>query len=373
MRILICGGGAVGTSLAYWLAKRGAEPIVVESSAVGGAASGKSGGFLARDWCDGSALEPMARRSFDLHARLAEEHATADGAPWGYRRMETLHVVAGSWPGLENARDDSVPPWLSDATAVHSRLGDEATTAQVDPAAYTRGMMALAQERGARLRQACVNGLVSSPDGSALEGALIDDEPLEADAVVVALGPWSALACEWLPLPAVGGLKGHSLVFRYRPPGPATALFVAYEDVTGHRDDPEVVPRADGTTYICGLSSDDALPLEPGDVGPDPGAHERLRATATAISPDLGNAELLSAGACFRPITQDGLPLLGRIPGMEGAYVATGHSVWGMLNAPASGEAMAELILDGEASSLDLAHFDPGRLPPAGTNRARET
>ena len=46
-------------------------------------------------------------------------------------------------------------------------------------------------------------------------------------------------------------------------------------------------------------------------------------------------------------MTQDGLPLIGAIPGARGAYVATGHSVWGILNAPATGEAMAELILDG--------------------------
>ena len=46
------------------------------------------------------------------------------------------------------------------------------------------------------------------------------------------------------------------------------------------------------------------------------------------------------------------------------AYVATGHSVWGILNAPATGEAMAELIADGRARSVDLSPFDPSRLPP---------
>ena len=52
------------------------------------------------------------------------------------------------------------------------------------------------------------------------------------------------------------------------------------------------------------------------------------------------------------------------MPGVDGAYVATGHSVWGMLNAPATGEAMAELILDGHSQAVALAPFDPGRLPP---------
>jgi glycine/D-amino acid oxidase-like deaminating enzyme len=71
----------------------------------------------------------------------------------------------------------------------------------------------------------------------------------------------------------------------------------------------------------------------------------------------------VAAQACFRPVTRDGLPLIGRIRGLEGAYVATGHSVWGMLNAPATGEALAELILEGGTRSVDIRAFDPARLP----------
>jgi glycine/D-amino acid oxidase-like deaminating enzyme len=67
--------------------------------------------------------------------------------------------------------------------------------------------------------------------------------------------------------------------------------------------------------------------------------------------------------ACYRPVIRDGLPLIGKIAGIAGAFVATGHSVWGILNAPATGEAIAELITEGR-STLDLAPFDPKRLPP---------
>ena len=62
-------------------------------------------------------------------------------------------------------------------------------------------------------------------------------------------------------------------------------------------------------------------------------------------------------------MTQDGLPLLGPVPGVTNAFVATGHSVWGILNAPASGEAMADLIVDGATEHVDLRWFDPARLP----------
>src|SRR5262249_27360796 len=63
--------------------------------------------------------------------------------------------------------------------------------------------------------------------------------------------------------------------------------------------------------------------------------------------------------------------LIGAVPGIDRAYVATGHNVWGMLNAPATGEAMSELIMDGAARQVDLAPFAPGRLPPLDPARLR--
>lgn len=75
------------------------------------------------------------------------------------------------------------------------------------------------------------------------------------------------------------------------------------------------------------------------------------------------------AGVCYRRITRDGLPLVGRVPGVESAYIATGHSVWGVLNSPATGEAMAELIADGTTRAIDLSPFNPGRLPPIDPTR----
>jgi glycine/D-amino acid oxidase-like deaminating enzyme len=73
MKILIVGGGVIGTSIAYFLSRRGAEPVVIERTGIASAASGKSGGFLALDWCDGTPLQALARRSFALHASLAAE------------------------------------------------------------------------------------------------------------------------------------------------------------------------------------------------------------------------------------------------------------------------------------------------------------
>jgi len=55
------------------------------------------------------------------------------------------------------------------------------------------------------------------------------------------------------------------------------------------------------------------------------------------------------------------------VPDVEGAYVA--HSVWGILNTPATGEAMAELIIEGASRAVDLRRFDPGRFPPRDPKR----
>jgi glycine/D-amino acid oxidase-like deaminating enzyme len=89
------------------------------------------------------------------------------------------------------------------------------------------------------------------------------------------------------------------------------------------------------------------------------------------VSGYLAGARRGADQSAVRPVTEDGLPLIGAVSGVDGAYVATGHSVWGMLNAPATGEAMSELILDGAAHRVDLAPFAPGRLPPLDPARLR--
>ena len=221
-------------------------------------------------------------------------------------------------------------------------------------------MMRDATARGAELRTSEVIGL--SFRENRVTGVRLESETLEGDAVVIAMGPWSVLAAGWLPLPPVYGLKGHSLVFDTGNGLPPDALFLEYADEAGSMLTPEIFPRSDGTTYVCGISSQSPVPIDPGAVGPDEGAIERLRALCARVSPVLARSRVLASQACFRPVTADGLPLIGAVRGVLGTYVATGHGVWGILNAPATGEAMAELIVDGQARTVDLAPFDPGRL-----------
>ena len=357
-RVVICGGGVIGASIAYHLARRGIGATVVERHDIACAASGKSGGFLALDWCDGSPLEPLARKSFEMHAEFAREL----GVDCGYRRVITLGVAASASAGVipEDARRQS--QWLDGECAVYSRLGTRETTAQVHPRLFTRALMKEAQKRGAKVIIGCVDGLEIRESPDTLRGVRVDGTVIPADAVVIAMGPWSSSACDWLPLPPVQGLKGFSITLKPESEVPAEALFVEYLEDSGARLSPEIYPRPDGEVYVCGLSDGLPLPDDPLSIGADSQATARLRRVAGNVSSILDRSEVLTENACYRPICADGLPLLGKVPGVVGAYVATGHSCWGILNAPASGAAMAELIADGESSGVDLRSFTPERF-----------
>jgi glycine/D-amino acid oxidase-like deaminating enzyme len=363
MRVIICGGGVIGASIAYFLSCRGIKAIVVERTGVACAASGKAGGFLARDWCDGTPLQPLARHSFDLHAQLAQE----TGDDWAYRRLDTYGGFATSRDQSRDVFRPKLIDWVSTGVRVSQRLGSTESTAQVHPGLFTAAMMRAAQGKGGELRLGNVTGVVQK--AGRVRGVEVDSQLLEADVVVIAMGPWSILAAAWLPLPAVYGLKGHSLIFETGRDVSAEALFLEYQEATGEVQAPELFPRPDGTTYVCGISSESPLPVDPAAVVPDPDAIERLQRICNRVSPVLASANIRARQACYRPITRDGLPLIGRVPGIEGAYIATGHSVWGILNAPATGEAMAELIADGTTRAIDLSPFNPGRLPPIDPTR----
>lgn len=71
-KIVIAGAGLHGAALAYYLTKRGEKPLIVERHSVGAAASGKGGGFLARDWGSGPTTQ-LHKQSFRLHEELAKE------------------------------------------------------------------------------------------------------------------------------------------------------------------------------------------------------------------------------------------------------------------------------------------------------------
>lgn len=358
MHVVICGGGVIGTACAYELSRRDVHVTLIERWKIAGAASGKSGGFLARNWCDGTPVAALAQRSFDLHRIWAERL----GNPYGYRPVDTFSAALGPRRRAAAPATCGMADWLAPEAGDRSRLGDRSTTAALDPAAFTNALMEAAIAGGASLRVATVTGVAGGGDGD-VQVTLDNGEKIAADAAILALGPWSLLAAAWVPLAPVYGLKGHSIIYRPDRALPAEAVFAEME-ADGDVHTPEIVARADGTVYVCGLAGRGGLPLDPARVLPEADGSELLHEMSARLVPHLATAQIVVKQACFRPVTADGMPLIGPIADHPGIHVATGHSVWGMLNAPGTAEALADTLLDGAAKEISLAPFAPDRLAP---------
>ncbi|KAK9904744.1 hypothetical protein WJX75_001711 [Coccomyxa subellipsoidea] len=332
---------------------------MVEKGEVACASSGKAGGFLALDWNDSTAVGPLARLSYSLHKDLAQSL----GADTGYREVRTFSVAASAKPSRRKAARNDGLGWLDGNIGQVREMAEEGTTAQVHPEKLTRAFLNSALNRGATLVRGAVQGIALSADGKRVEGVRVDGKTLPAKSVVIAMGPWSGDATRWIPgLPRIGGQKAHSILVRPSRPVGADCLFAQVVTSSGERKEPEVYPRPDGTVYVCGESDDSAVPDDPLSISPRADAMTALREAGGLISSALAEGTLEAQQACFLPTSPDGLPVLGRVPGIEGAYIASGHSCWGILNAPATGKAMAELIVDGAAKCVSLAAFDPARF-----------
>jgi glycine/D-amino acid oxidase-like deaminating enzyme len=357
-RIVICGAGAIGASIAYFLTRRGARPLIVDRARPAAAASGKAAGFLALDWNAGTPLDELARASFALHRDLADE---LGAERIGYRPMDALMTAAADEGDLERYRRLPNPDWLDGNAVAHQVIGDPRTTAQVNPHRFTCALIEAAREAGATLVTGVIDGIELADPTGRVTGVSIDAEVHPADVLVLALGPWTSQAQRWMALPQVFGTKSASVVLGADVP--AQAVFSEFVGRGGRRDTIEIYPRGGGEVYVAGHPEHGALPDDPDQISPGEGACEELHRVAGVHSRALREAPLLAGTACYRPLTVDGIPLIGPVPGAPGAYLATGHASWGILNAPATGRMVAEMILDGESRSLDASPFALTRLP----------
>jgi glycine/D-amino acid oxidase-like deaminating enzyme len=192
-------------------------------------------------------------------------------------------------------------------------------------------------------------------------GVSVDGETRPADAVVLALGPWTAQAQRWMALPQVFGSRSASIVLGAELP--AQAVFSEWVGGDGRRATVEIYPRPGGAVYVSGQPEHGALPDDPGAIAPADDSVAELHRIAGVHSSVLRDAPVVACSACYRPLTVDGVPLIGPVPGVPGAILATGHASWGILNAPATGRMVSEMLLDGESRSLDAAPFALTRLP----------
>ncbi|PIA27092.1 hypothetical protein AQUCO_08300055v1 [Aquilegia coerulea] len=381
-RVIVCGGGVIGVCTAYFLAKKGASVTLIEKSSVACAASGKAGGFLALDWCDGGPISNLARTSFNLHRSLALELNGSQS--YGYRPLNTLSLSltettssSSSPPQQQSSSSSLLPEWVNGFAKNPKSIGTTETTAQVHPQLFTKTLLSSAMNNydlklvigeldRVEVEQNCAKSVILKGEGNRV---------IEADSVVLALGPWSAKLPLISSLFRISGLKAHSIVLEPKEPSLITphALFLTYYPSHGGKPmDPEVYPRPTGEVYICGMSRDAEVPDDPEQIVGDPESIEVLKRVAGNVSSHLRDGEVTvkAEQACFLPCTDDSTPVIGELPNVKGCYVATGHSCWGILNGPATGAAVSELVLDGHSSIVDLNPFSPARFV-VGSRRRR--
>nr|XP_043606888.1 putative oxidoreductase C1F5.03c [Erigeron canadensis] len=362
-KVLVCGGGVIGVCTAYFLSKKGAAVTLIEQSSIACAASGKAGGFLALDWCDGGPVSALARASFDLHHSLAEELNGGEG--YGYRPVDTLSLSVSESDTPTRGRKSTLLSWIDGPAKSPKTIGTKETTAQVHPQLFTKRLIEKAvAEYGVEVVIGKVKSVETS-DGRVT--AVVDGGGvIDGDAVVLALGPWTSKFTMLAEIIHVHGLKAHSIVLEPKEMDAisAHALFLSYYPAQGGPPmDPEIYPRPTGEVYVCGMSSQEEVPDDPEQIEPDPDSIKVLKRVAGTVSSHLGEeARVKAEQACFLPCTDDSIPVIGEIPGMKGCYVATGHSCWGILNGPATGAAMAELVMDGCSTIVDLSKFSPARF-----------
>jgi glycine oxidase len=367
---VVVGGGVIGLCCAWRAARRGATVAVLDAHRPPAGATRVAAGMLAPvgELAFGEPeLLKMTLAAADAYTGFVAELEAAAGAATGYRRDGALHValdrdeaaelrrihelqrslgLGAEWLPPRRCRD--LEPGLAPAFAGGVHAPGEAS---VDPRALSAALLAGLAEAGvAVLTETAASAAVW--EGGRLAGVRTSHgEELRAGAVVQAAGAWSGVA-GWLPeeaRPPVRPVKGQILELRAREGGLPCERIVSSERVY-------LVPRPDGRLIVGATVEEQAFDATV-TAG---GVHELLR-EAYRLLPDVAEMELVEASAALRPGTPDNLPLIG--PGaIEGLLLATGHYRNGILLAPITGEAVADLLAGGELPPA-LAAAHPSRSP----------
>ncbi|HEX2172065.1 MAG TPA: FAD-dependent oxidoreductase [Dehalococcoidia bacterium] len=391
--VVVVGAGAVDAACAWYLTEAGLSVTLIEQEGVGSGASTHATGFLSLLATDFQ-TEPHLRlgvESSRLTRELVPRIEELTGIDVLYQRRPSLRLA------LEEAEEDlirsslewqvrQVPAkWIDgeDVRAVEPRLSRrvrgaafEAESAQLDSGRFTLALVTAAERRGADLLIRRANGLLR--EGDRVVGVRVPGGEVSAGAVVLAPGPWAAATSEWLGVPVpIRPLKGERLMLRLDEP-PLAALISSPK--RGH-----LISRRDGflsAGSTAGRDFDDPhqyLARQSGefDLETTQAALEELIERATDVFPAVENAEVVQQLAGVRPLSPDRRPLIGAVPGVPGAYLATGHGTKGIHLAAVTGRLIADLIADGRTDlPAALQPFDPGRFrdgAPADESTPRVT
>ena len=357
--VCIIGGGIVGCATAHYLRKIAGPEMritVVDKVGIAAAASGRAGGFLARDWHRGPTAA-LAAHSFALHSELAAEFGAE---AIGFRPCRAAQPTC---KGGETAKTG--PSWFDGCAGNAPEIAARDEAAQVIPQRLVEALFAAS---GAELLVGTPTALrAGSAPGKRVLTVVAEggkEAERELDALLLCAGPWTSSVAQTLGVPmraSVGGLKAHSILLR------PTAGKVEVDDsclFVNWQGDPfagefELYARLDGV-YVCGCGEETRAVTEgPADVAISDRARACLTASAASVSSALGGAEVLRATACYLPVASTGTIVAGEL--QPGVFVATGHTCWGILNGPATGQGMAQMMLGrgGDAAAKLLAPFAP--------------
>lgn len=363
--IVIIGGGIVGAAACYYLARGGVSCLLVEGRQIAAGASGNAAGLLSPPLGEraGPELGPLAQAGFELHANLPQELFDSAGSEYGHHRSPSLVVaptptVAGQLQSLLEQPGSILrgAHWLDPDPAAElcgwidrpiAGAICQPQAASVNPRALTDAFIKSAARAGARLAFDQVEAIAGGGGRFTVTGR--SGDRYTGGQLLLAAGPWSSALGQMLNFRVpVSPLKGQ--ILRLAVPGPFCP--VGFSDSHGNY----LSPRADGQVWIgtteetVGFASSITVP-----------AREQILRQARSFCSRVDRAEVLVQTACLRPVTPDGLPLIGPVPGLDGAWICGGHGRAGILLGPISARELCARI-QGHAGSLDLAPFIPGRF-----------
>lgn len=369
--VVVIGGGIIGISVAYHLARQNVRTLLVEKNTLGQEASSAAAGMLTATSA-GSRRGPMYQlksASQALYPGLIRELEERSGidiecqtpgifeilltevGEKRYRRLYELRDQQGhavSWLSAEEARrrEPRLTPTLR--AAVHFADDHHLHNGKLVDA-WTQA----AQQCGVTLRTGTTIHEVRITNRRVSQ-VRIGDEWVSADTVVIAAGSWSAHVGE---------------VFRVTIPiQPAKGQMLSIRtDQLQHViscDDHYLVPRKNGEVIIGST-----IEFIGHNKGVTLSAVQLLAEWADTIVPGISQAPLSRFWAGLRPYSPTRRPILCRAPGLDNLVLATGHHRNGILLAPITGQLISELITTGQTSQ-SLEPFglpaEPVRLPEAG-------
>ena len=359
---IVIGAGVLGASIAFHLAERGVDPLVLDREGPATGSTARSGALIRAHY-------PTA-----LEADLAWESLTDYFEPWGERvgggcgftrtgfaylvgeeNVEALkHNVAlqrsvGVETGLVGTEElgEIDPALRTDGVALAAY---EPRGGYADPVATTVGFLRASQTAGTRFERRRVTAILV--DGDRVRGAQTDEGPVESDFVVLAAGAWSVPLAErvGLDLP-IRPARVHVALFErpYELPTHLTLIDTTAGFYTR--------PAAERATLVGSRDSLEWIdsPDEP-TPGPDSAFVEEASRRIALRVPALADAPYRLGRSGILDMTPDGRPILGPA-GPDGLYLATGWSGTGFKKAPAVGAEMASWISEGAPQRSELANY----------------